>query len=100
MTEPEIDALCLRAGDDALQAVGKLLGPDAGSELQHIVMMAAASSLMGVAAQAVVRAETGQHPPANDPTVVALFHRWADALRLYPDVQAIGRAMTKARDDG
>jgi hypothetical protein len=97
MTEADLDALCLRAGDDALQAVGRLTG-DLGHSLTHIVLMAAASSLMGQAAIGVVRAEENRQPAPDDHHVVALFHAWADALKLYPDGPAIARRMTELRE--
>lgn len=97
MTEADIDALAAQAGNTAAAAMGRL---SAGQSLflQHIVTMAGASSLIGLAAQQLVQAEFGYHPDPKDERVVRLIRGWGDALQHYPNGQAVAEAMTKVRD--
>lgn len=98
MTEPEIDALAEQAGNTAAAAMGRL---SAGQSpfLQHIVTMAGASALIGLAAQQLVKSEFGYHPETTDERVVRLIRGWGDALQHYPNGQAVAEAMTKVRDE-
>lgn len=97
MTESDIDKLCAEAGIDASSAIGKL-ATGCPSFVRHILAMAGASSLLGLAAQQLVLAEFQEQVGPGDPRVIALMRGWGLALLRYPDQQAVGQAMTEARD--
>jgi len=97
-TEKALGALCLRAGDDALRAVGSICAGQ-GAGIAHIVLMSAASTLMAVAAQTLVRDKTGQQPAPTDPDVVMIYRWWIHEMDRFPDTQAIAKHLTAIRDD-
>ena len=97
-TEKALGALCLRAGDDALRAVGTICAGQ-GAGIAHIVLMSAASTLMAVAAQTLVRDKTGQQPAPTDPEVVKIYRYWIREMDRFPDTRAIAMQLTAIREE-
>ena len=97
-TEKTITELCNQAGDACAGAVGKVCAGQ-GPDVAHIVLMSAASTLMCMAAQTIVRNKTGQHPAPTDPEVVKIYRYWIREMDRFPDVQAIALQLTAIRED-
>lgn len=96
--EKTIGQLCRDAADKAASSVGEICR-EQGPDVSAIVLMSAASSLLAVAAQTIVRNKTSQHPAPTDPEVVKLYRAWVWEMLRFPDGPRIARNMTAIRED-